>query len=196
MNPFPILLPELWVLIRSHLCTRWDARSRVRLQRVCKAARALDPGLILAVGWRDAMAALDGNTPSLVLRYRRCAELMYVMTEFFTTNLWDEPWFKEPSLVCVYTVHTGSPETLVRTNFVLDVAASYVLSIDYSPTKSTPWRCKFFIYDAVYERHAARKFATLQDLLTGTPMLGQGLDPRLIGIMLDHGQVANLLFIQ
>jgi hypothetical protein len=54
MGIFHILFPEIWAKIHLELVTPLDARDRVSLQRTCKAAHALDPGLILAPIWRDA----------------------------------------------------------------------------------------------------------------------------------------------
>lgn len=53
MAIFTVLLPEIWAIIHRYIVTPLDARSRVDLQRTCKAAYALDEGLILASQWLE-----------------------------------------------------------------------------------------------------------------------------------------------
>lgn len=50
-SPFNVLFPEIWSMLHRELMTPIDARDRVALQRTCKAAHCLDPGLILAPRW-------------------------------------------------------------------------------------------------------------------------------------------------
>jgi hypothetical protein len=54
MDIFALVPREIWAILHGELVTSLDARSRVNLQRTCKAAHALDPGLILAPAWLDA----------------------------------------------------------------------------------------------------------------------------------------------
>jgi hypothetical protein len=202
MNPFPILLPELWALIRGHLCTHWDARWRVALQRVCKAAHALDPGLILAAGWRDEMALLDSNTPHLGLRYQRYAMLLEMMTEMHACRLWDEPWFIEPDVVHVYLYKDTGKRCYVRAAFDLSVDCS--LYVDYDPARKKknkpnephgmPWDCEVWVRANDDTSHSSypRHFATLQALIQSVPMLGRAVSPELIRLWGSRGKLGNL----
>jgi hypothetical protein len=54
MAIFKCLFPEIWAILHGELVTPLDARDRVSLQRTCRAAHALDPGLILAPRWLEA----------------------------------------------------------------------------------------------------------------------------------------------
>jgi len=83
-NPFEIILPELWQLIRDETETFDDATTRVQLQRTCRAAHALDPGLILADMWDDLIQQ----------REDRKQHVLDMLKEVDAARLFEQPWFE------------------------------------------------------------------------------------------------------
>jgi hypothetical protein len=92
MAIFQILFPDIWAKIHLELVTPLDARDRVSLQRTCKAAHALDPGLILAPKWREVWNTEEAVTRTQVTtrrmqRYGRRNEQRHAMLLQFLTQL-------------------------------------------------------------------------------------------------------------
>ena len=95
-NPFHVLLPELLGLIRAMLTTRHDVSSRVALQRTCKAAHALDKGLILASVWQtiyDDDVEKTTARPVIAFDARTQDHFLKMIREIHQTNLFARPWF-------------------------------------------------------------------------------------------------------
>jgi hypothetical protein len=177
---FRVLFPEIWAMIHRELVTPLDARARVSLQRTCRAAHALDPGLILAPLWLAAWAEeTHGRTSTLF----ECLTQLDRLAVFDWCPLpergnflnWDEenPEYADG----IFLEWTMRKETKVY--------PCIVATLDYerytderSGAKKVQWSFSFFIgedYDDLRLCNDALA-ETLEELLLRYPRLCHGLE--------------------
>jgi hypothetical protein len=115
MALFHILFPEIWAKIHQELVTPLDARDRVSLQRTCKAAHALDPGLLLAPKWHEAwntvMDVEKGVITRNMKRHRQARSehkhsiLLHFLTQLDRQRVFE--WFPPPAGLFFYRYKIG-----------------------------------------------------------------------------------------
>jgi hypothetical protein len=191
MNPFDVLLPELWALIRDHLQTQWNGRSRVALQRVCKAAAALDPGIILAPAWQEIHTILQRDVSPPVF-WQRQIDLWDAMAEIDKSRLLEAEWCApvEADVVCKCPNSTAWSFGLWW-----DVVPWIGISFQY---KSTPiqlfWKYQMLVVkpgDPMNVSHKVNSvlasYPTVAEALRQVPLLGMGYHPLLIKTWAEEG---------
>jgi len=178
MDPFQALLPELCQLIYDRLTTPWDARNQVALQRTCKAANRLRPGLIWAPRWSAFIAYLNRNQAPVV-QWTVLSRVYTLMAAVFKELLFDKPWFVVPHV----TLRHGTTSAIWM-EWPLGTVNNTVLTaiLEYKQERaSDPWRCAVQVSEG--ERNGPmntivqRVAVTLHDLLVKVPFLHFGVSP-------------------
>lgn len=182
-NPFLVLMPELWATVHALLVTPWDAVPRVALQRTCKAAHALDPGLILAPHWR-ALWQASGIDPEKKIA------MLTILHSVHTNQLFEEPWCPVPDSIrfCCgaddadwYTRFTWRTASSMQ-HTVLDYYPYYIdnrWAVGIKRTKQTDW-------DVSVMAH------TLPLLLLKCPMLCFGVSDHLFELRAAANDLKSL----
>jgi hypothetical protein len=195
MNPFDVLLPEIWALIRGHLQTSLNARDRVSLQRTCKAAARLDGGVILAPAWAKIKAILTENV-SPHMSWRQQTDLWDAMKDTMQVRLWDETWV--PSRVKAIASVVGPAAWVMGVQWVpvpwMDVTIQY-RRLDAVKIR---WEYRLAVFKEGGERTPESKVAeaitttpSLVDLMNKVPLLGMGYHPQLIKIWVAQGKLVK-----
>lgn len=171
-DPFPVLLPELWELIRVELLTDTnDASSCVALQRTCKAAYRLKPGLILTPIWHRMWAASAPHFQEMSL---------HMLRALTNANIFKEDWFPLVGTVAL------SPETddCYAAVYVAWRLTPYIcVYLSYSPGKDVRdvWYCNLQRIPKPPGYKTVYIFApTLTAMLEKAPTLCFGASPALL----------------
>lgn len=183
---FAVLLPELWVHIRNHLVTKWDARSRVALQRTCKEAAALDPGTFFAPVWQKGFDDIMKASQDIGWRWRRSAAFYDMCKEFHAAHLLDEPWWRPPGFVDVATVSDAG--VMLDIHFQWNVTPEGMEAI-YLYVRDDPGQDGWALHLTAFnppvgssnvQDEGRLTCASLRDILLAAPTLCLGIDGRLI----------------
>jgi hypothetical protein len=190
MNPFEILLPELWALIRAELCPGWDSRPRVMLQRTCKAAAALDPGYIYAPVWVDFRKRAQAYGKDTNLYW---ADLKHIHEMFHVHELLDQPWFIPPTRTRLWSTHCD--RWLVLFDWVL--APDIFIKLNYIGRESNAWEWSLWTNDEGYNFECDEEVfvskPTLGEILLEAPTLGMGVCPQLIRLWSKDADLQSLV---
>jgi hypothetical protein len=192
MNPFEVLLPELWKLIRVHLTTQWSARYRVHLQRTCKEAHRLDPGLIVAHGWRKLLEEIEREAPTPRIKWQRWDTAILMLETFAKSNVWQSTAYREPTAVTTTTHGKDRWYLHMYWNLVAGCSvhlffereAEYAWQLDVEVVKIKGDDTK----DTVTLMHK-----TLPELLAAAPFLGLGVEPILMRHWAAHRVLRSLV---
>jgi len=161
-NPFPLLLPELWQLIRTELMTPTNAVARVRLQRTCKAAHVLDPGLILAPCWHGVWTHAD---PEMKVA------LLFTLQRMHRNKLFEKAWC--PALYQIHIHHTHKTDRVPRVRVTWILNKTKHVYLDYYPhreNKEHSWGLG--LYDTHRKEFIFTRLApTLNTMLKACPFL-------------------------
>jgi hypothetical protein len=191
MNPFEILLPELWGLIRDHLTTQWGARHRVHLQRTCKEAHRLDPGLIVAHGWRKLLEEIERDAPTPRIKWQRWDTAILMLETYVKTKVWKSSAYREPDdvtamqhdnrwyLFLYWNLGAGCH---IRLYFERESKNAWQLDVEIVKIKGDDTKCVTSV---------ARK--TLSELMAVAPFLGLGVDPDLMRHWAKQGDLISLI---
>lgn len=191
VNPFSVLLPELWINIRTHLVSPYDARDRLCLQRTCKAAYALDPGMsglpsgmILAPAWHALYdtATLD----SFMRRIRKWDDVLTTLKAVIDMHLLDKPWFVPPRALEIKDYTDGliyGNYWSVRVLWDLGAGISLVLECDPYRRGTSGWNLKMVVPPSLFIALTSTmsiESSSLQALLSKCPRLGFGMSTDVI----------------
>jgi len=168
VNPFGLLVPDNWTLVRQHLVNTHDARDLVCLQRTCKAGYALHTDLILGPAWQ-ALYDEVAKKPFMT-RIQQWGFILTVLQEVTKQRLWDKPWFKPP----VLTLQPNNGYYYIQMAWSLDATLGFALqcapaSTGWSLQLVTGAICKYVI-----------TANTLAGIMEKSPMLCFGIDPEII----------------
>jgi len=165
---FDGLLPELWRLIRWELETYDDAASRVQLQRTCKAAYALDPGLIRAPGWK-----------SLCIQHPdRQQHVLAMLKEVDAARLFGLPWF-ETTFRYMFLGDDQSPDWSIDLRW--DIPCNGYCCLSYEPYMPiNKWHIQLEASHNAVSSIIEVAASTLADLLIMFPTLCFGASEELM----------------
>jgi hypothetical protein len=200
-NPFDYLFPELWGLVRGLLSHPWDGRGRVSLQRTCRAAHGLDPGLHLAPEWASALSVLALTTTNQVFRYDGCAVLMLALEQVDRARLWDTV-FAMPERVFV----AMGPMAILE----FDLGGWCKLQLRCQRQWRWPGDTRWMVTVNVmrresrigamprrnaYAEHSTwMHFNTLEDAMKTVPMIQQGAKPGTLRLWAKQGKLESLVW--
>lgn len=192
MNPFDVLLPELWVLVRGHLHSQWGCWDRVALQRTCKEAHRLDPGLILPKAWENLLKHIEDNAPNKPTQWQRCLDVLVLFETFVKSRVWNQECHKLP-----FDVYESEPTTNRWTVCLRWWSGLGVeIRLFYERTASCPWQLEVEVEavdgDSTAEMVVIKK-KTLDEILQVAPTLGQGVHPEMMRLWAARGMLRRLV---
>ena len=209
-NPFTVLLPDNWKIIRSHLMKDFDSRDCVALQRTCKAAYAMDPGLLWAPFWRSSRSVLSdtgvSKTKTPGLRFEMSARKYTMMDVLFKSGICDNPWFIPPVLLEIECYPTEGDGDSCFLSLTWNLGPGVRMEIIYDKNgvhdnSRTAWCYCLKVLEPLEwidgvrlsNREEEVDAKTFQGLLKKVPMLGMGISADRIHLASMDDDLASLL---
>jgi hypothetical protein len=186
-NPFLALLPEIWAIIHRFIVTWSDAESRVALQRTCKAAYSIDPGLILASGW---LLPWDEADKSI----ERKIAVLGMLREMTQNGLWQRSWFPSPDHINFEEWSYSDEEVPNRWYLLLkwDLTPLAEAYLDYDPSEPPENRWTLEVEYVTNGTVLFVRATTLKKLLKACPMLCFGVSEELLHIRASENDLESL----